>query len=372
MVGDNRSRNVGSRHEGDAFAAFFERHHKNVWKMAYLYLRDHHEAEDAVQETFLKAWRGRGQCRADASEHAWLLAIGRNVCIDRLRRRPKGGVPRSIDETGHAELRDLRGESHDEDRRIDLRRALSDLHADEREAWLLVDVLGFKSDEAARIVGVPAASTIRSRVDRARHDLADALADKPRAVFAGVLAADVRGLYHSARQNALVVSLAETPVACGTSVGGRRARPGVAAPAEHGASPSPRQSYLRLYARLEAPAGDVPSPLQTSPCRSVFEFLDRLDRLDVLDRDVAGGRRVLALVETPSRDSVEQAERWRAAHPRWHLHGAPGHRAWQQAVAELLAVHASASRDAGAQRMLALIDAAKPFVWTDIRNTATL
>lgn len=176
---------------GDAFTVSYHVHYRNVWSMSFSYLKNHHEAEDAVQETFLKAWRGLERCRTGHMSRAWLLAICRNVCLDRLRRRPLGGPAESIDEEGRVEICDPRRVAEDEDRRIDLRRALAGLDAHEREAWLLVDVLGFNSNEAARIVGPLAPSTLRSRVARARRDLAAELSEQPPAALAGIRAADV-------------------------------------------------------------------------------------------------------------------------------------------------------------------------------------
>jgi RNA polymerase sigma-70 factor, ECF subfamily len=170
---------------GDSFALFYRVHRRNVWSMSFFYLKDHHEAEDAVQETFLKAWRGRQHCRTEHVSRAWLLAICRNVCLDRLRQRTKAGPVESIDEEGHVEICDPRCVAEDEDRRIDLRRALAGLDAHEREAWFLVDVLGFNSNEAARIVGPLAPSTLRSRVARARRNLAAELTEQAPAALAG-------------------------------------------------------------------------------------------------------------------------------------------------------------------------------------------
>ncbi len=51
------------------------------------------EAEDAVQETFLKAWRGRSGLDGDSQFRPWLYRIATNVCLDMLRRssRRTGG-----------------------------------------------------------------------------------------------------------------------------------------------------------------------------------------------------------------------------------------------------------------------------------------
>ncbi len=54
-------------------------------RTCYLLLRDAALAEDAVQETFLKAWRARDAYRREASEKTWLMRIAVNTCRDMLR-----------------------------------------------------------------------------------------------------------------------------------------------------------------------------------------------------------------------------------------------------------------------------------------------
>ena len=56
-------------------------------RMCYLYLQDASAAQDAVQETFLKAYKALGQFRGESSEKTWLFRIGMNVCRDMRRGR---------------------------------------------------------------------------------------------------------------------------------------------------------------------------------------------------------------------------------------------------------------------------------------------
>ena len=62
-------------------------------RTCYLILRDAALAEDAVQETFLKAWRAHGNYRGEAAEKTWLMRIAMNTCRDMLR----GGWFRRVD-----------------------------------------------------------------------------------------------------------------------------------------------------------------------------------------------------------------------------------------------------------------------------------
>ena len=77
-----------------AFTALAERHRRELHVHCYRMLASFDEAEDAVQETFLKAWRGRAGFDGSAQFRAWLYRIATNVCLDMLRRgsrRPSGG-----------------------------------------------------------------------------------------------------------------------------------------------------------------------------------------------------------------------------------------------------------------------------------------
>lgn len=170
--------------DGEAFALLYRRYKLEVWNLAFFKLSDRHEAEDTVQETFLRAYRGLHGFRRPDLVRTWLLTICRNVCIDRLRARPRRPVG-SLDD---GELVEPVAPVHDQDRRIDLRRALAELPPEDREAFFLVDVLGCRSEEAARIAGLRAASTLRSRLARARRHILPALEEVPGSAPAGAKA----------------------------------------------------------------------------------------------------------------------------------------------------------------------------------------
>jgi RNA polymerase sigma-70 factor, ECF subfamily len=139
-----------------------------VVALAYALSGSRSGAEDIAQEAFLRAWRGLGAFRGDATFATWLYAIARRVALDEVRRPAVRTVP--VEQVvGLADWR-----AGDPVLRGDLERALGALEPAQREAFLLVVVLGLSYQEAGGMTGCPA-GTIASRVFRARTRLAAAL-----------------------------------------------------------------------------------------------------------------------------------------------------------------------------------------------------
>lgn len=152
-----------------AFEVLVRRHSDAAWRLAFGMLRDRGAAEDAVQETFIKAHRALPDFRGDASFKTWLLSITHRTCLDQLRKaRP---AVASLDEA-----RRQRTQDRDEATRIALEMAVGTLPDDERQAFMLVDALGLTREEASKILGVPV-TTLKSRLARAHDRLVAAVTD---------------------------------------------------------------------------------------------------------------------------------------------------------------------------------------------------
>jgi RNA polymerase sigma-70 factor (TIGR02960 family) len=81
-----------------AFAALAERHRRELHVHCYRMLASFDAAEDAVQETFLKAWRGRSGFDGGSQFRAWLYRIATNVCLDMLRHSSRRTLANSFAE----------------------------------------------------------------------------------------------------------------------------------------------------------------------------------------------------------------------------------------------------------------------------------
>ena len=77
-----------------AFQALVERHRSMVYRVAYQFAGNHHDAEDIAQEVFLKVYRSLDRFRQDAQLTSWLYRIVMNACIDHRRRQsPASSAP---------------------------------------------------------------------------------------------------------------------------------------------------------------------------------------------------------------------------------------------------------------------------------------
>lgn len=154
------------------------------------------DAEDAVQDTCVRAWLSFGELRDDSLARPWLYRILRSVLSDSYeksgRRRQLVSISR-LEDT-HEELVATDGDFVfvEVAARIDgetLRAALATIPEDFASAVELHDIDGFKYNEIAEIVGVPI-GTIMSRISRGRRLLAGAIASKRTAWAQGAASLD--------------------------------------------------------------------------------------------------------------------------------------------------------------------------------------
>jgi len=163
----------------DAFGVLFGRHRDRLWAVAVSILRDPEEAADVLQDAVIAAFRRADTFRGDSAVTTWLHRIIVNTALDRMRRetaRPAAGCE---DEDALEALanvgRPAADPSGSSDTAIDVRAALQQLAPEQQAALVLVDMLGFRVTDAARMLGVPE-GTVKSRAVRGRARLLPRLA----------------------------------------------------------------------------------------------------------------------------------------------------------------------------------------------------
>jgi RNA polymerase sigma-70 factor (ECF subfamily) len=152
----------------EAFAALVRRHDEGLRALAYRLLGDRDRMDDALQEAYVRAFRGLPRFRGDSAFGTWLYRIAYNTCLDELERGRREAAVRVSAAPEAADPGGAVAERASE--RADLAAALASLQPADRVAVLLVDAQGFDYESAARILGVPA-GTIGSRLNRARAAL---------------------------------------------------------------------------------------------------------------------------------------------------------------------------------------------------------
>ena len=79
--------------DGDAFAQLVAGHRAELKAHCYRMLGSVHDAEDALQETLLRAWRGLARFEGRSSLRSWLYTVATNVCLRAIERRPRRVLP---------------------------------------------------------------------------------------------------------------------------------------------------------------------------------------------------------------------------------------------------------------------------------------
>ena len=172
------------------FAAQAERHRRELHVHCYRMLASFDEAEDAVQETFLKAWRGRSGFDGGSQFRAWLYRIATNVCLDMLRHSSRRTSANSFAEVPWLQpypdlLLEAAAPSDEQPEAMAISRetislaflaALQVLPPRQRAALVARDVLGWPASETASALGTSVAAA-NSALQRARATMQSHLPD---------------------------------------------------------------------------------------------------------------------------------------------------------------------------------------------------
>ncbi len=156
--------------ELEAFNELVRRHQRRAYVVARAIVANHEDAEDAVQEAFLHAYRALARFLPDQAFGAWLHRIVANAALDITRRRKV----RETDELPETVASPFRDPAEANELRMRLQDALAKLPARQRAVIVLHDVEGFKHAEIGSLLGIPE-GTARSDLHYARSHLRQVL-----------------------------------------------------------------------------------------------------------------------------------------------------------------------------------------------------
>jgi RNA polymerase sigma-70 factor (ECF subfamily) len=169
MTSNEAETAIGKARAGDmaAFQSLVEQHSRDVFRLAFRITRNEMDAEDAVQETFLKAYQKLDGFDGRSSFGTWLYRITANTSIDVLRRRRREeGRSASLDDETAAQSRRLATDDPAPDRllfstevKARLRVALDELTEMERAAFAMRHFENFPLAEISQILGLKESAT---------------------------------------------------------------------------------------------------------------------------------------------------------------------------------------------------------------------
>jgi RNA polymerase sigma-70 factor (ECF subfamily) len=159
----------------DAFAELVRRYERRVGAVLARLLSDRRDVEEALQDTFLKAWRSLDRFRSDSALFTWLYRIAVNEALQRLRRRQP-----DVQELTEVAGSDGAVESPDLELRSFLVARVNALPLEVRAALVLRDIEGLSNQEVADALAISLAAA-KSRIHRARLQLRAELEEWERA-----------------------------------------------------------------------------------------------------------------------------------------------------------------------------------------------
>jgi RNA polymerase sigma-70 factor, ECF subfamily len=167
--------------DASAFQALVERHRAMVYRIAYQFAGNHHDAEDITQEVFIKVYRSLDRFRQDAQLTSWMYRIVMNACIDHRRRHRLNANAAFGDEAEHRMLNAPEETPGPEDcayageigevLEVEIRR----LPKGQRVVFVMRHYQGMKLCEIAEALGL-AEGTVKRQLHAAVHRLREALA----------------------------------------------------------------------------------------------------------------------------------------------------------------------------------------------------
>ena len=163
-----------------AFQALVERHRSMVYRVAYQFAGNHHDAEDIAQDVFIKVYRSLDRFRQDAQLTSWMYRIVMNACIDHRRRQRSAIAAPFGDEAEQRMLNTPEGTPGPEERAYAgelgqvLESEIGRLPSGQRVVFVMRHHQGMKLCEIADALGL-AEGTVKRQLHAAVHRLRQAL-----------------------------------------------------------------------------------------------------------------------------------------------------------------------------------------------------
>jgi RNA polymerase sigma-70 factor (ECF subfamily) len=163
-----------------AFALLVEKHRSMVYRVAYQFAGNHHDAEDITQEVFIKVYRSLDRFRQDAQLTSWMYRIVMNACIDHRRRHAPAGAAPFGEEAEQKMLNTPEETPGPEERAYGseigqvLETEIARLPPGQRIVFVMRHHQGLKLSEIAEALGL-AEGTVKRQLHAAVHRLRQAL-----------------------------------------------------------------------------------------------------------------------------------------------------------------------------------------------------
>ena len=156
-----------SDYSSDSIRELYLRNFDTLYRVSFMYLKNAHDAEDAVHNAFLKAIETGKRFESEKHEKAWLIRVASNICKNMLKAASRKNEPLSDNIPDSC----ISGEAKD------LLYALSDLPDNLKIPVYLFYYDGYSSDEIGQMLHITP-SAVRSRLQKARELLRNVLSDE--------------------------------------------------------------------------------------------------------------------------------------------------------------------------------------------------
>ena len=158
--------------ETQLFRLLIERHQQHIFNLCYRMLRQFEDADDATQDTFLKAYRSLKQFRGDARLKTWLCRIARNECLNRLRHEDMASLDQQLTTDYSFQIADLTPSPLELIERQEIQsivhEAINKLPHRYRLVITLFHLNGLSYEEISQVMEIPL-GTVKTHIFRARE-----------------------------------------------------------------------------------------------------------------------------------------------------------------------------------------------------------